>query len=106
MKKSLIKSRSKCVVCGRVRYQSKMKKINNVWLCNHSSRSFLREMIKINNINIGFNKCQLIYVENFKNNLLSVSTTYNSILISVFGNRVPFLNSSQIVIPELTKKLQ
>lgn len=101
-----LQSRSQCVICGRVRYQSKMKKIDNIWLCNHSQRSVPNVYVKFDGINVAFNKCQLRYIENSKNKLLSIIDRYDKSVTAVFGYRTSKLNSRQIVIPELTIFLQ
>jgi hypothetical protein len=51
--------RSKCVICGKVRYQNKLIKINNSWVCKYS-----KEIIQFNNVGYDISECKLNLIVN------------------------------------------
>ena len=101
------KSRSTCVVCGKVRYHKYLKRINNLWICHISVNSADTNYIMLKGVYHSISKCSITYLNNTKEKINKEIENYNIALLTVdkdFDNEL--IELKKIVRPDLTKKLQ
>lgn len=91
--------RSKCVICGKVRYRNKLIKINDLWVCKYSNNP-----IFFNNVGYHISECQIklirIHSQKIESEIILLSKALNQTGII----RMQLMN--KIVSPDLTLLLQ
>lgn len=74
-------NRSTCVICGKKRIQSSLKKIFGVWVCNHSraKNSFQTNYLKTKNESLrDFPKCQELLFKSKQREIYELWDLYNA----------------------------
>ena len=91
--------RSKCVICGKVRYRNKLIKINNLWVCKFST-----EIVMFDNIGNDISQCKLKLILNYSQKIENEIRLMSKALIKTDIYKMGLMN--KIVSPDLTLLLQ
>lgn len=103
MKKNGINTgRSTCVICGKVRYRSYLRKLNDVWVCDKPVRIGVNDFMYINGSYHPLSSCTQKYLFGLKSNIDNQISNYYKVLFGIIPDYKTVAELNIIVRPEPT----